>query len=164
MPWGASFIRARGGPANGDQFGKTAKQVNSIMNRHLAPVGEAAAAEAKGFINIAGTQRTWSGAWPTRVPGGAPRTGPGRGRVDTGEMRDAIDFRVTHGSGIGIEVGWIRNPKEYYAAQEHGFYAGGFRADQFVEGMGMFQHLRVYTRVRVLAAADDIMKEIRSGL
>ena len=155
-------MRTSGGALNGS-YGKTARQVKSIVNRHLAPVGEAASAEAKAFIGISGTQTIWQGAWRSG-DGLRTRTGPGRGRIDTGEMQRAIDFRVTHGAGIGIDIGWIRNYQDYFGAQETGFHAGGVRPDQWVEGMGMFQHLRVYTRIRVTEAAGDIMEEIQRGL
>lgn len=156
-----AYTRIGGGPTDGSNFLRAARDVIRVLNQELSPVGEAVKGEAQGFIDIAGTQRYWSGTFNTAQ---GPRGRAGRGRIDSGHMRAAIDFRVTHGAGVGIDVGWIHQYEEYFGAQEDGFSAGGFRPSQTVEGMGMFQHLRVYMRGKVDEAADRAMERIVSGL
>ena len=158
----SSYTRLRTGPLDGRNYSKLGKNANRIIERELIPVGEAAEGEAKGFIEIAGTNRQWSGMFTDRD--GGKRDHSGIGRVHTGAMRDAISFRVTRGKGLGIDVGWIKNYEDYFGAQEHGFSAGGYRFAQDVEGMGMFQHLRVYIRDKLDEAADNIMEEFTRGL
>ena len=45
-----------------------------------------------------------------------------RGRIRTGKMYESVSSRVTSGpKQIMAQVGWIRNPLEYFRYQEYGF-------------------------------------------
>jgi hypothetical protein len=45
-----------------------------------------------------------------------------RGRIRTGKMYDSVSSRVNSGSKqVTAQVGWIRNPLEYFRYQEYGF-------------------------------------------
>lgn len=151
---GARFTRLGGGSPLGN-YGRMSREVRTIMNQELTPLAQAGVGEAQGYINIAGTGHVWGPGWPSGAP---------RGRVQSGEMRDAVEYRITQGQTLRIDIGWLRNYKEYFGAQESGFSAGGFRPSQTVEGMGMFQHLRVYMRVKLTNAGDRVIERVANGL
>jgi len=67
-------------------------------------------------VENSGTDKTWSRSWNGR-------TSSGRGRVDTGKMRNSIDSQVeVRGNGDVVgRVGWIKGTPEYTKFQEYGF-------------------------------------------
>lgn len=150
------YTRSRGS-VGGEDYIAMAKQLPVIFNQELSVAGEQGKAEGQAYIGIAGTQRQWNGNFKGR-------TAANRGRIDTGEMQDAFDFRVTRGNGVGLDVGWTSKYKEYYGAQDEGFSAGGFRPSQTVEGMGAMAHMRFYMRGKVDSAIDRAVERIVNGL
>lgn len=164
---GVRYTRVGGGPVGGENYQKAGPMFRKIVNQEFAAVGEEGLGEAQGFVDIAGTNRQWTGVFRDRSEP-TPRDRSGRGRVHTGNMRNALDFRVYMGSTeMGVDLGWIHDSsfEEYMLAQDTGFSAPGYRFDhQFVQGMGLFQHLRVYMRDRVSKAADRIMERFQDGL
>lgn len=168
MSQNVHYVRVGSGPVDGANFRKMAKEFPTILNNEFAALGEDAKGEAQGFIDIAGTFQYWSGAFTDVHQGGGKRSHSGKGRKNTGAMRDAIDFRIVKGShfGLGLDVGWINDDWEpYMSAQDSGFTHAGYRREsQKVQGMGMFQHLRVYMRGKVSEAADRVIERVADGL
>lgn len=161
---GVRYIRTRSGPIDGLGYRLTLPGVNGIINREFSALADEALGEAQGFVDIAGTQAAWTGWFRDVNQGGGVRSGPSRGRVNTGQMRDALSVRITRGTALGLDIGWINRVEDYFLAQEYGFSAPGYRnAEQFVQGMGMFQHMRKYMDGKVSEAADRVMEEIVSG-
>lgn len=158
---GVHYTRTGGGSVGGGSFRQAAKRMQSIYAEELRRAGEEGEAEAKAYIEIAGTQSVWSGVFKGR-------SGPNSGRIDSGAMRDAVTMRVnTGGNSVSVDVGWIRLPaalRDYVDAQEYGFSAGGFRPDQEVAGMHMIAHLRYYMRDRVDLALDRAERRVLDGL
>lgn len=150
------YTRSRGS-VGGEDYIRMANQLPVIFNQELAVVGEQAKAEGQKYIALSGTQQTWKGTFKGR-------SGPNRGRIDTGQMQKAFEFRVTRGQGVGLDVGWINGYQEYFGAQDEGFSAGGFRPSQTVEGMGLTAHMRFYMRGKVDQGIDRAMERIINGL
>lgn len=75
-----------------------------------------------------------------------------RGRIDTGEMRDAVDSRVTSQGNRGVtgSFGWIGNFEDYFGYQEDGFiHLGG------VEVQGMYA---------ISDAAEEVFRNIDDSI
>lgn len=152
------YTRKGSGQDWGQPYGAMARQLQNIIEKELRVAGVESAAEAVAFIDIAGTQNAWFGTFKGR-------TQSNRGRRDTDTMRDSISYRIARGKDISLDVGWPHRYEEYFGAQDQGFSAPGFRAnEQWVEGMGMMAHLKTYARDRVDLAMDRAMKEIANGL
>lgn len=160
MAAGIKYTSTRGGGLNGNSFREMAAEMQDIFWEELTQAAQEGEAEAKAFIGIAGTQHTWTGAFKGR-------TGPNRGRIDTGAMQRAVSYRVHRGGqNVQLDVGWIHpgEYEDYFAAQDEGFSAGGFRPSQTVEGMHMLAHLRYYMRDRVDLAMDRAVGRIFDGI
>ena len=152
-----AFVRTTG-KVGGASYRETAKQIQGWIEEELTVAGEAGKGEAQGFVDIAGTQESWSGTFKGR-------TGPNAGRNDGGDMRKALDYRIIRGKSVGLVVGWPYIWEKYFGAQDAGFDAPGFRrADQHVEGMGLMAHLRFYMRDRVDSALDRVEERILNAL
>jgi len=91
-----------------------------------------------------------------------PRRGSDRnisspGRVNTGQMRDAVRVRFEGGGSRKIAAfGWINAPAEdqqYFLAQDRGFTAGGFRKPVEVRGMFALRDARKYV-------ADELLPKL----
>lgn len=67
-------------------------------------------------VENTGTDKTWSRSWKGR-------SSSGRGRVDTGKMRDSIDseVEVIGDKEVVGRVGWLKGSPEYTKFQEYGF-------------------------------------------
>lgn len=155
MAAGLQYTRVGGGATGGANFRKMSKELFNIYADEMAEAGKDGVGEAEGFIRIAGTGNSWR--WNGR-------DGAGAGRIDSGLMLSKLDYRITRGKSVGVDVGWINFWQEYFGAQDAGFSAGGARPDQAVEGMGMLAHLRVYMRGKVDAALDRAEERIMNGL
>ena len=152
---GLQYTRVGGGSLDGGSYREMAKNLRNIYAEEMEDAGKAGVGEAEGFIDMAGTGNTWR--WNGR-------DGAGAGRIDSGLMRAKLDYRLTRGQSIGLDVGWVDFWREYFGAQDAGFSAGGARPDQAVEGMGMLAHLRVYMRGKVDGALDRAGERIINGL
>lgn len=89
--------------------------------------GEDALKEA---INTRGTGNTWSRPW-----GRSGRTGSFPGRVDSGEMLDKAEGKVTNKDAHSVDgvLGWPEDSPEYIALQDQGFHH--VLANRDIEGM-----------------------------
>lgn len=164
MATGVRYTRNKGGVMDGTPYRQMAANLQSIIEEELADAGADGVLEARDVVETSGTNRQWDGSFRDR--NGNLRSGSGSGRVDTGEMLDALDFRVIHGkSGAGLDVGWIHLWEAYFGAQDEGFDAPGYRnANQHVEGMHVISHLRHYMRGTVDAALDRVVVRMMKGL
>ena len=142
---------------DGSTYIEMAKRMPQIFDEEMTAAGEEASKAGQDMIETSGTARSWSGAFQGR-------TGSGSGRVDTGEMRDLFSFRVIHGRGVGLDVGWVKGYEEYFGAQDRGFLKGGFRPSQVVKGMGVMARVQVEVRAKVDDAIDRSIKRITDGL
>jgi hypothetical protein len=79
-------------------------------------------------------------------------------------MRDNFKYRVIHGKGIGLDIGWVHGYEDYFGAQDQGFDAGGFRPNQFIKGMGVVAHVKFEARAIVDDAVDRAIGRVLSGL
>lgn len=160
---GIRYTRSTGGAMDGSSYRQMAKEMLGIIEDELTIVGEDSVKEARTIVETSGTNREWTGSFRDR--NGNIRTASGAGRVDTGEMIDALDYRIVKGKTIGLDVGWIHLWEVYFAAQDEGFDAPGYRrANLAVEGMHVISHLQVYMRGKVDEALDRAEKRIVNGL
>lgn len=164
MASGFRYTRGRAGIFNGTRYIDMAGNIPKIVEEELKIAGENGVDEGRRVIMSSGTNRSWDPPFTDRD--GGKRSGSGTARVHEGVMYDAVDFRVIRGNDVGLDVGWI-HPNEwedYFAAQDQGFYAGGYRAPQFVAGMGMISHLRKHMRIEIDNAIDKAIRRIINGL
>lgn len=79
---------------------------------------EEGATAMKGMIETRGTGKTWTKPW-----GRSSRGASIPGRVDTGQMRDAVEGKVTSASPTRVEgmVGWEDGSPDYFDFQENSF-------------------------------------------
>lgn len=153
------YTRTRGGSLGGEPYFKMAAELKGIIEEELTKAGEEGAKEGERFIRQdAGTGKTWSRPWSDG------RTGSSPGRVDSGLMADAMDFRIIRGQNVGLDVGWVRIWEKYFGAQEGGFTNGGSRTSTVVAGMGVMAHLRTFMRDKVDNALDRATERIVDGL
>ena len=145
--------------------------LEAIVREELTEAGKNGEAEAKKFVSIAGTQKNWSGSFPDLNNGGGRRSGPNRGRVATGRMKNALTYRLNaQGRGLAtIRVGWLNNYQDYFGYQDQGFTSGGYRERvqdpvSAVEGMKLMAHMRFYMRDQHDKAVDRAVKRIADAL
>lgn len=79
-------------------------------------------------VETSGTDKEWSRPWRGRQYSG-------RGRVETGKMRDSIDTEVSveRNSDVVGRVGWLTGTPEYAKYQELGFRH--WITGEFISGM-----------------------------
>lgn len=160
---GVKYTRSRGGALDGTPYFAMAKDILDIIQEELTDAGADGLLEAQQVVETSGTNRQWSGDFTDR--NGTRRSGSGAGRIDTGEMLNALEFRVIKGKSIGLDVGWLHVWETYFGAQDQGFEASGYRsANQAVEGMHVISHLQVYMRGKVDEALDRAEERIVNGL
>lgn len=82
-------------------------------NFNMEALVEDAAGMMKDLIASRGTNRQWSRAWNGR-------THSGPGRIDTGNMYEAVTWWVSP-DGYRGEFGWLNNREPYFLYQEEGF-------------------------------------------
>lgn len=104
--------------------------------------------EMQGMISSRGTGKTWSAYWQKRTG----REGSFPGRVQSGDMRNSVEGRVTSRTDYEIEgvLGWAPGTPDYFAYQEEGFrhtLSGGM-----VPGMFALRDAGEQTKARVIAA------------
>jgi hypothetical protein len=163
----------------------TKKAVTAAKQDLQIEAAKAGAEKMKEFINERGTgkdpwgyERESDGVFirtPMRAKEspriGSLRSGSTGGRVNTGNMRDSVDFRFESGPERTISsFGWINSKVgrgedgEYFLAQEYGFQAGGFRAPQNVVGMFALRDARLYVSQQLLPRlAKKYAKRIARG-
>lgn len=161
---GVQYTRSGGhGDLFGSEYFNMAKNLQEIIEEELEDAGADGLLEAQETVENAGTGNTWPS--PFRDRDGTVRSGPGQGRINTGKMISALDYRTYRGQGVGLDVGWIRIWEEYFGAQDEGTDATGYRnGGRAIEGMGVIAHLRTYMRDRVDEAMDRAIERINDGL
>lgn len=147
-----------------------AAKIPEVIGRHMEEAARNGEAEAKAYIDITGTGRSWDpSGFPDLKQGGGRRYGPNDGRVNTGTMRDAIEHHTTQGATTQIRVGWINHYEDYFGHQDKGFSAGGYRERvqdilPTVEGMRLMAHMRAYMRDQTDEAVNRSLREITDGI
>ena len=160
---------SRRGPG-GESYKEMSSELQSIIMDEMIAAAQAGEKEARRYISVAGTRRTWQGGpFPDLKQGGGERSGPSRGRVNTGAMRDAITYRVVRGATVQARVGWLNDYEDYFGFQDVGFTAGGYRERvsstiRAVEGMRLMAHMRAYMRDQSDIAMDRVVKRVINGL
>jgi len=164
MSAGLRYTRSKGGVLDGTPYREMAKNVKNIIEEELSDAGAEGVLEARDFVSNAGTGKQWSS--PFRDRDGTVRSGPSAGRIASGKMYRALDFRLIRGKGVGLDVGWPGIWEEYFGVQGgEGFSAPGYRrVNKHVQGMGLIAHLRTYMRDRVDEALDRVEKRVADGL
>jgi len=166
--WGVRYRRGSFARDAANVSAMAKSGAEKIINEELTKVGVAGEREAKKFVNRAGTGTTWeNGPFPDLKQGGGLRDAPSRGRVNTGEMRDALTYKLKKGGNVlvQVEVGWPTRFKDYFGYQDQGFSAGGYRERvqspvRAVEGMGLMAYMRFFMRDQMQAASDRIIKRL----
>lgn len=159
---GIRYTRARGA-VGGEDYRRLAATLENLIEEELADAGADGVMEGRKIIETSGTGRSWSG--PFRDRDGTVRTGSGAGRIASGRMYDAVDFRITRGAGVGLDVGWIHDWDVYFAAQDRGTSATGYRnGGGPIAAMGMMAHLQVYMRDSLERALDRIQERMIDAL
>lgn len=132
-----------------------------FTDAELLPVVEVAMEEAvaagldaaKDKVDSSGDPgATWPNPQPSYWVHSGQKPGPTQERVDTGNMRNALDSRVTI-SGKGTvrgEVGWIHGSEDYFLYQEYGFdhvipTKFGYITNKHVEGMHALRDAKLVT-------------------
>lgn len=147
----SQFTRVGRGFQGGD-FLKLPGLIQEFVANELEDVGADGLLEAQSIVESSGTGSEWSG--PFRDRDGTIRSGPGQGRIASGKMLRALEYRIYRGKNVGLDVGWLHIWEEYFGAQDEGFEAGGYRANKKIQGMGVIAHMRTYLRDRVDTAID----------
>lgn len=165
MTAGLKYTR-NNGPVGGGPYRKMAKDLKSIYEQELTAAGEEGKDEGVRHIESSPSAVGWSGSFRDRNGGRRSAPGPGPGRVHTGKMRDALDYRIVRGKNVGLDVGWIHIWEEYFGAQDVGSDATGYRpsTSRAIKGMGVMAHLRTFMRGSVDEALDRADKRIVNGL
>ena len=154
-----SYSRSDGKPVGGSPYFQMADNLRNMIEKELDDAGEVGAQEGQRFIREdAGTGNTWLFPWSDG------RTGSYPGRVNTGNMASAMDYKITQSPEVDLDIGWVRIWEEYFSAQESGFTNGGSRAGKVVEGMGVMAHLTTYIRSAVDGAIDRVIDGVVNGL
>jgi hypothetical protein len=158
----ARYTRKTANGFNSARFFKMADELTPITVEELQQAGREGVLEAREIISTSGTNRQWTAPFPDR--NGTLRDASGAGRIDTGAMIQAIDFKIVQGNQkVGLDVGWT-DPglwQDYFEAQDEGFDAPGYRhANQFVAGMGVISHLRVYMGQQLEEARGRIIDRV----
>lgn len=148
----------------GQNWARMARELQGIVEEEMAEAGLESVQEGQRVIEQSGTGNAWSRPFPDLKQGGTIRSGPAAGRINTGDMLNALSFRIVSGRGVGLDVGWIDMFQDYFMYQDQGFSAGGYRAAAFVRGMGVMAHLQVYVRARVDEAVDRAIERMMNGL
>lgn len=119
-------------------------QVEGVLRESL----EQGEVEMKQMIETRGTGRTWKKAWS-----GSSRTASTPGRVDTGEMRDAVEGKITERTTNSVtgQIGWEEGSEAYYAYQDQGF--SHRLAQREVPGMGALRD-----------ASESTVRKVEEGL
>ena len=109
--------------------------------------------EMQSMIESRGTGRTWSEYWQRRTG----RTGSIPGRVQTGDMRNDVEGKITRRSSTEVEgvLGWDENSPMYYAYQEEGFYS--LVSQESVKGMHALRDAGEATRDRLIVALNRMV-------
>lgn len=164
MSAGLRYTRNKGGAIGGGPYRAMAKSIKTIYEQELTEAGEEGKAEGVRMIESSPAPGNWSGSFRDRD--GGRRTGPGSGRVHTGKMRDAFDYRIVRGQSVGLDVGWVRIWEEYFGAQDAGSSATGYRpsTSRAIQGMGVIAHLKTFMRASVDDALDRAEKRVVDGL
>lgn len=139
-----------------DAFAQLAHNAPQIMEDLTLEAAREGAEKMKELVEERGTGEQWTKSLrakenPAR---GGYKDYSYPGRVNTGNMRDLIRFRLERGGKRVIAAfGWIDplGPQDrYIEAQENGFTKGGFRPDLEVRGMFARRDARLYVQTQVL--------------
>lgn len=158
-------VRGVRGPG-GQPYWDMADSLKDIAFDEVEAASEEGLEEARRYVRSAGTGRSWDpSGFPDLKQGGARRYAPSAGRINTGEMLNALRAEVRTGNTAQGRVGWLDDYEDYFGYQDRGFTAGGYRrVRQDVAGMGLMAHMRTWFKVRAAQAADNITRRAISGL
>lgn len=110
-------------------------------------------------IETSGTSNSWDddwGHWPHGHPG---RTASDRGRVASGQMRDAVKANVIVGNDFVVgEVGWLEGTPEYARYQELGFRHAIAQKD--IPGMESLREAEEQGTDELLSEAERVAREL----
>lgn len=121
---------AQGFDSLADRFRRLTPQIREIMAESV----EDGAEVWVDVIENSGTDRQWKGRWWSDATQ-RYRTGTGRGRIDSGHMRDSMKGEVTKVTDTEVEgrIGWGNETEEYMIYQDVGFRH--FITNEHIAGM-----------------------------
>lgn len=131
-----------------DDPNKLARMLNGKIDKAGSTIQETVeeAIQAGAFlmqetIMTKGTNKQWSGFWPSRAQGRKDRSTTAR--FDTGEMRDSVQSRllVSTKRRASGEFGWLTNQEDYFVYQDKGFT---HRNGQIIPAMNALRDARSY--------------------
>lgn len=130
------------------QLEGVAKSVDSAGQDLQMELAKAGRDEMVRLIETRGTGRQWKKPWRGRKSGRYKQTSS-PGRVDSGDMRNAVGVRFERGAQqTNVAFGWIRNFENYFGYQDQGFYHK--QKGETVEGMFALRDARQYVATQVL--------------
>jgi hypothetical protein len=143
-----------------EQVGKAAGLAGQDLQMELAEAGRD---EMVRLIETRGTNIRWEKKWKGRKSGTYKQISS-PGRIDSGDMRDAVGVRFERGAQqTNAAFGWIRNFENYFGYQDQGFYH--VKANRMVEGMFALRDARQYVRTQVLPRlVKKYENRIRKGI
>lgn len=129
-------------------------------SRAAYKIGKAGEEKIREFVETRGLNKTWRKAYVSERSG-KRRTGSGPGRIDSGQMRDAITSKVNRsGDLVSVAMGWF-NPdsdQEYpINYQEFGFE---HESGEFIPGMNSLEDTLIFIKENIwsLVEPNDIIR------
>lgn len=155
----ASFVRTDSLLAQFDRSETIVQQEIGDLTIELAEMGEE---KMREYIQTRGTNRTWSRPWPSRKTPGR-RAGSGPGRIDSGDMLEAVGRKFQRGEKQSRAVfGWTKDFEDYFRYQEQGFVH--FANGQKVAGMFALRDARRFVVSQQEGKAKKYAKRIARRL
>lgn len=123
---------------------RMAKRIEELAYQAAIESFDEGAKKMKEFIRERGTGKTWS-----KPRGG--RAGSQPGRVDSGDMVDAVAFQVVrNGQNVTATLGWVDEKEPYFAYQDDPSGFVHWISGEQIKGMGALLDAGVFTRRELL--------------
>ena len=112
-------------------------------------IGKAGEEKIREFIETRGLNKTWRKAY-TSERSGKTRTSSGPGRIDSGQMRDAVKSKVDRsGDLVSIAMGWFNPDND--AEMPINFQEFGFEHEngEFIPGMNSLEDTLIFIQENI---------------
>jgi hypothetical protein len=123
-------------------------------------IGKAGEEKIREFVETRGLNKTWRKAYVSERSG-KRRTGSGPGRIDSGQMRDAVTSKVSRsGDLVSVAMGWFNpdsDPEMPINFQEHGFV---HENGEDIPGMNSLEDTLIFIKENIwsLVEPNDIVR------
>ena len=141
------------------EYGIQETQKNGVSSA-ATKIGKAGEAKIREFVESRGLNKTWRRAYVSERSG-KRRTGSGPGRIDSGQMRDAITSKVSRSGDLtSVAMGWFNpnsDPEMPINFQEHGFV---HENGDFIPGMNSLEDTLIFIKENIwsLVEPNDIIR------